>query len=59
MVTKSMVERASQSREAFLEEIKNLSEDEIIKLDYLCMVSNPTGYLKMVSSKNLKRLIKW
>ena len=59
MVTKAMVLRASQSREAFLEEIKNLSEEEIIKLDYLCMVSNPNSYLKMVASKNINRLIKW
>ena len=59
MITKAMVERASQSQEAFLEEIKSLSEEEIIRLDYLCMVSNPQGYLKMVASKNLNRLIKW
>ena len=58
MITKAMVERASQSREAFLEEIKSLSEEEIIRLDYLC-VSNPQGYLKMVASKNINRLIKW
>ena len=57
MITKAMVERASQSQEAFLEEIKSLSEEEIIRLDYLCLTQKAT--LKMVASKNINRLIKW
>ena len=57
MITKAMVERASQSQEAFLEEIKSLSEEEIIRLDYLCLTQK--GYLKMVASKNINRHIKW
>lgn len=40
MVTDDMIEKASKSKEAFLREAEKLSEEEAVKLDYLCMLKN-------------------
>ena len=57
MVTDDMIEKASKSKEAFLREAKKLSEEEAVKLDYLCMLKNRKANLTAVSSKIVDKII--
>ena len=57
MITGSMIERASKSKEAFLREAEKLSEEEAVKLDYLCMLKNRKANLTAVSSKINNKIV--
>ena len=52
-----MIEKASKSKEAFLREAEKLSEEEAVKLDYLCMLKNRKANLTAVSSKIVDKII--
>ena len=57
MVTDDMIEKASKSKEAFLREAEKLSEEEAVKLDYLCMLKNRKANLTAISSKIVDKII--